>query len=78
MSATDCAEVLSHLWEYLDGELAVDSSEPIRAHLAICPRCGLAYAVDGALLRRVARLEIVTLAAPEPLVRRVELLIERR
>lgn len=78
MPATDCAEVLSHLWEYLDGELAIDSTEPIRTHLAVCPRCGLAYAIDGALLRRVARLEVRMLCAPEPLVRRVEVLIGHR
>lgn len=78
MSATaDCAEVLSHLWEYLDDELPAEAAAPVRAHIAVCPRCGIACRVDGALLRRVARLEVVTLSAPGALVRRVTIQLDR-
>lgn len=75
MPDPNCAEVLSHLWEYLDDELGPDLLEPIREHIAGCPGCWLAYSVDRALLRRVAALDVVTLTAPEPLVRRVGLLV---
>ena len=75
MPATNCSEVLSHLWEYLDEELPADLVPPIRQHLSGCPSCLLAYTIDLALLRRVASLHVVTLTAPEPLVRRVDLLV---
>lgn len=75
MPAANCAEVLSHLWEYLDDELGPETVGPVREHLRTCPGCWLAYSVDRALLRRLARLEVVTLTAPEPLVRRVSVLV---
>lgn len=76
MPAANCDEVLSHLWEYLDDELAPETVGPIREHIAGCPGCRLAYCVDAALLRRVARLEVVTLTAPDPLRHRVRLLVD--
>ena len=71
----NCAEVLSHLWEYLDDELAPELIDPIRDHMVACPGCLLAYSIDLALLKRVAALEVVTLTAPAPLLRRVEMLV---
>jgi anti-sigma factor (TIGR02949 family) len=71
----NCAEVLSHLWEYLDDELAPELIAPIREHMTGCPGCLLAYSVDLALLKRVAALEVVTLTAPAPLLQRVEMLV---
>jgi mycothiol system anti-sigma-R factor len=75
LPAANCAEVLSHLWEYLDDELGPETVEPIRQHIGTCAGCWLAYSVDRALLRRVAALEAAALTAPEPLVRRVSLLV---
>lgn len=74
MPTLTCDEVLSQLWEYLDEELAREPAEQVRLHLDGCRTCWTVYRVDGALLRRVGRLEIITLAAPEPLTRRVRLL----
>jgi anti-sigma factor (TIGR02949 family) len=75
LATSNCEEVLSHLWEYLDGELAADAVPPIRDHIAVCPACHRAWCVDGALLRRIAALEAARLAAPPPLRRRVLLLV---
>lgn len=75
MPATNCSEVLSHLWEYLDDELPAELVPPIRLHLSGCPGCLLAYSIDLALLRRVANLEVATLTAPEPLYRRIDMLV---
>lgn len=76
MATANCDEVLSHLWEYLDDELAPSAVPPIREHIAICRTCWVAWCVDAALLRRIARLEAAVLAAPEPFRTRVRLLVE--
>lgn len=51
----DCALVLAHLWEYLDGEMEPDDVEVFRAHLELCRRCYPAYRFDRAYLELVAR-----------------------
>jgi anti-sigma factor (TIGR02949 family) len=35
LSAT-CAEVLTHLWDYLDEQITPTSAERLRAHIATC------------------------------------------
>lgn len=34
-----CDQVISRLWEYIDGELTEESADKVRAHLDICSRC---------------------------------------
>ena len=38
LSAT-CAEVLHHLWDYLDEQITPTSAERLRAHIATCAQC---------------------------------------
>ena len=38
-----CEEAASRLYEYLDGELAVEHMEEIRCHVAQCERCYPVY-----------------------------------
>ncbi len=40
---SDCREVISRLWEYLDGELPPDEAHRIRLHLAKCAHCNPQY-----------------------------------
>jgi anti-sigma factor (TIGR02949 family) len=37
--AVTCREAVSRLWEYLDGELAAENADAVRAHLETCARC---------------------------------------
>jgi mycothiol system anti-sigma-R factor len=34
-----CNQVVSQLWEYIDGELSDERAALIRAHLDVCRRC---------------------------------------
>jgi anti-sigma factor (TIGR02949 family) len=34
-----CAEAVRQLWEYLDGELPVESRAAVEEHLSFCRRC---------------------------------------
>ena len=34
-----CAEAVKQLWEYLDGELPVESRAAVEEHLSFCRRC---------------------------------------
>jgi mycothiol system anti-sigma-R factor len=62
-----CEEVLLHLWEYLDQELAREEAEAVAAHLGYCGRCHPAYCWDRALLELLAR-QRATCSAPAALV----------
>jgi anti-sigma factor (TIGR02949 family) len=50
-----CREVIEHLWDYLDGELAPERVEEIAAHLAECARCYPQYRFEFAFLEALAR-----------------------
>lgn len=34
-----CADVVRHLWDYLDDQLAPDGAERLRTHMADCEKC---------------------------------------
>lgn len=34
-----CAEVLTHLWDYLDEQVTPTSAERLKAHIATCAKC---------------------------------------
>ena len=50
-----CEEVLMHLWEYLDQELAAEEAVAVKLHLRDCRRCHPAYCCDRAFLELLAR-----------------------
>ena len=35
----ECMEVLTHVWDYLDGQLTDETTERLSAHLASCTQC---------------------------------------
>lgn len=39
MTRTDCLEALARLYEYLDGELAVEDAAVVRRHMEVCAGC---------------------------------------
>lgn len=36
---TECTEVVLHVWDYLDGQLNLDATTALQAHIAVCPQC---------------------------------------
>lgn len=50
-----CREVITELWDYLDGELPAERAAAIADHLATCARCYPQYRFEYAFLSAVAR-----------------------
>ena len=50
-----CQEVITELWDYLDGELPAERAAAIADHLAECARCYPQYRFEYAFLSAVAR-----------------------
>jgi anti-sigma factor (TIGR02949 family) len=69
LSAT-CAEVLHHLWDYLDEQITPSSAERLRAHIAVCPTCRGYETYQECFLQAVASLR-QELGAPESLRERL-------
>ena len=65
MSAS-CADVLHHLWDYLDDQLTPAGAERLRAHIASCATCRDYELYQGCFLQAVATIR-VNLGAPEAL-----------
>jgi len=55
LSAT-CAEVLHHLWDYLDEQITPAGAERLRAHIASCKQCQQYEDYQECFLRAVAGL----------------------
>jgi anti-sigma factor (TIGR02949 family) len=55
LSAT-CAEVLHHLWDYLDEQITPEGAERLKAHIASCPQCRSYEEYQECFLRAVAGL----------------------
>ncbi len=64
-----CQEVITELWDYLDGELPAERAAAIADHLAQCARCYPQYRFEYAFLAAVARQRA---QAPGPSVALVE------
>jgi anti-sigma factor (TIGR02949 family) len=60
-----CQDVITELWDYLDGELPVERAAAIADHLAECARCYPQYRFEYAFLAAVAR-QRAEGAAPSP------------
>ena len=69
LSAT-CAEVLHHLWDYLDEQITPSSADRLRAHIAVCPQCRSYEAYQECFLQAVAKLR-QEFGAPESLRERL-------
>jgi len=50
----DCHEVMTRLWEYLDGELPPAEHEALREHIGMCARCNPQYRFQLTFLSLVA------------------------
>ena len=37
--SSTCADVLRHLWDYLDDQITPTGADRLRAHIATCPKC---------------------------------------
>ena len=69
LSAT-CAEVLHHLWDFLDEQITPAGAERLRAHIASCETCQQYEDYQECFLRAVAGLR-QELGAPDSLRERL-------
>ena len=68
--SSNCADVLRHLWDYLDDQITPAGAERLRAHIASCETCrGLEVFQEG-FLDAVSKLR-ADLGAPESLRERL-------
>lgn len=72
-----CHEVITELWDYLDGELPADRAAAIADHLAECARCYPQYRFEYAFLSAVARQRAHAPAPSPALVERVSKVVGR-
>ena len=52
---TDCSEVLTHIYEYLDGEMSPAEVRRVATHLAECRPCLAEHDLDAAVKQVVKR-----------------------
>jgi anti-sigma factor (TIGR02949 family) len=64
--SASCADVLRHLWDYLDEQITPEGAERLQAHIASCSKCQGYSAYQACFLEAVARLR-AELGAPETL-----------
>ncbi len=69
LSAT-CADVLRHLWDYLDDQITPEGAERLRAHIASCAKCHEYEVYQECFLQAVSRLR-AQLGAPGQLRERL-------
>jgi anti-sigma factor (TIGR02949 family) len=70
-----CRDVITQLWDYLDGELPPERVEQFAAHLAECARCYPQYRFEFAFLEALARQRDQCSGPSQPLVERLRSLI---
>jgi mycothiol system anti-sigma-R factor len=63
----ECKDVLSRLWEYLDGELASEEAAVLTTHLSSCESCQLCCRLDGNFLALLHR-QRARVSAPTALI----------
>jgi anti-sigma factor (TIGR02949 family) len=68
--SANCAEVLRHLWDYLDDQITPGGAERLRAHIAACAQCQEYEVYQECFLQAVSKLK-VDLGAPESLRERL-------
>ena len=62
---SDCQEVLSHLNDYIDGELSPELCAELEAHLAVCHNCRVVFDTLNKTLYLVHQLRENPPALPE-------------
>ncbi|PYP77078.1 MAG: hypothetical protein DMD35_16245 [Gemmatimonadetes bacterium] len=55
--SASCAEVLTHLWDYLDEQITPTSAERLAAHIATCATCRQYEEYQECFLRAMAGLK---------------------
>lgn len=70
-----CHDVITELWDYLDGELPAERAAAIADHLAECARCYPQYRFEYAFLSAVARQRAQTPAPSKALVEKVTMVV---
>lgn len=65
-----CADVLRHLWDYLDDQITPEGGERLRAHIAACPTCQSYEGYQSCFLEAVKKLR-TELGAPDALRERL-------
>ena len=68
--SSNCAEVLRHLWDYLDDQITPEGAQRLKAHIAACPKCQEYAVYQSCFLEAVAKLR-GALGAPETLRERL-------
>ena len=68
--SSSCADVIRHLWDYLDDELAPDGAERLRTHIAGCSECQSYEVYQSCFLEAVKKLR-TSLGASGPLRERL-------
>ena len=64
--SASCADVVRHLWDYLDEQLTPDGAERLKTHMASCAKCRGYSDYQSCFLEAVAKLR-AQLDAPESL-----------
>ena len=64
--SSTCAEVLLHLWDYLDDQITPAGAERLRAHIVACRECQSYEVYQSCFLEAVKKLR-VELGAPDAL-----------
>jgi len=68
--SASCAEVLTHLWDYLDEQITPTSAERLEAHIATCAQCKQYEEYQECFLRAMSSLK-QELTAPSSLRERL-------
>jgi anti-sigma factor (TIGR02949 family) len=68
--SSTCADVVRHLWDYLDDQITPDGAERLRTHIAACAQCQGYSEYQSCFLEAVAKLR-AELGAPEQLRERL-------
>jgi mycothiol system anti-sigma-R factor len=68
--SASCAEVLAHLWDYLDEQITPTSAERLQAHISTCSTCRGYEEYQECFLRAMAGLK-QELSAPSSLRERL-------
>lgn len=64
--SSECADVLRHLWDFLDDRITPDGGARLSAHISSCPQCQNYEAYQDCFLQALAKLR-GELGAPETL-----------
>ena len=65
-----CADVLRHLWDYLDDQITPEGADRLRAHIATCAKCQEYEVYQSCFLDAVKKLR-TELSAPGALRERL-------